>query len=104
MRWIILCLLTALLAGCTTVRYVPVVKKGARAKVPPELLEPSRRPVKRSPANTPLLEAGRQWLEDRRLAGDEADRADSLRAFVCAERNNVVRNRKGENVCAKLAR
>jgi len=62
MRLIISCVLMALmvlLTGCTTVRYVPVIKKGARAKVPPELLEPSRRPVKRSPANTPLLEAGR---------------------------------------------
>lgn len=101
---IVLGLVVAALAlkGCST-KYVPILKPGELAKVKSETVEPGKRPPARSPADTPLPEVEKQWGADRKGWGDEADRGDTARCILCAERDGKIINKKtGENTCRKL--
>lgn len=90
------------LKGCTA-KNIPIIKQGELAQVKSATVEPAKRPPKRTPAKTPLPEVEEQWAADRKGWGDEADRGDTARCILCAERGGKIINKKtGRNTCLKL--
>ena len=97
-------LLAVALPGCAT-KKIPIIKSGELAKVPAEVVKPAKRPPARSPANTSILEAGRQWGADRKGWGDVADQSDTKSRILCAERGwKIIDPKTGKNVCDLLTR
>ncbi len=106
--WLIACaclllVVTLNLGGCTT-KQIPIIKPRELAKVASDVVEPANRPPARKPATTPLPEVEKQWAADRKGWGDEADRGDTARRILCAERGNKIFDDKGVNTCLKLKR